>query len=82
MSTFGTRLGDVLDKCGCTQSDLGRRLGMNVNQINHFINGRREPSLENLALLLKELWWVDARWLVTGVKATDIRGNPVKWGKS
>jgi DNA-binding XRE family transcriptional regulator len=66
---FAKRLRDVLESAGVSQVDLATRSGVSAMTINHFLGGRREPSVSNLSKLLKALWWCDARWLITGQRS-------------
>jgi len=45
-------LTDYMEATGLSQQELAKRIGCNVTQLNHWINGRRSPSAENL----KAIW--------------------------
>lgn len=64
--TFSERLKLVLKNSDITQADLANKSGLPQMTINHYCSGRREPTIENLTAILDALWFVDARWLVTG----------------
>jgi DNA-binding XRE family transcriptional regulator len=62
---FGNRLRLVREFKGLTQSDFATRTGFLPSAINHFEQGRRMPSLENLKRLIEGLG-VTADYLLFG----------------
>ena len=46
-------LTDYLSLTGLTQAELAKRADMDPGQLNHFMNGRREPRISNLRKLSK-----------------------------
>lgn len=52
---FGERLRDTREAFGFTQEELASRAGLTNMAISHFECGRRLPSLENYARIVKAL---------------------------
>jgi transcriptional regulator with XRE-family HTH domain len=42
---------DYLRVAGITQAQLAKRAGISAANLNHFLNGRREPRIKNLRKL-------------------------------
>jgi SOS-response transcriptional repressors (RecA-mediated autopeptidases) len=61
-ATFGDRLREIMDKNGLTYAQLAELLGMNVQTLNRYVLGQREPkvSVSNaIAQALKaDLYWL------------------------
>lgn len=51
--TFADRLRFVREMREMSQSDLGRKAGLDASAIAHFEAGRREPSFDSLRSLCK-----------------------------
>lgn len=69
MEMFGNRLRMAIKESGKSQVDFASISGFSAQNINHFITGRREPTLGSLAKLLEAMPEVNARWLITGSRA-------------
>lgn len=63
---FGDRLKKAMWIHGMTQAEFARKSGVQPMEINHWVNGRREPSRANLAKLIRALPRTRARWLIAG----------------
>lgn len=59
------RLRELKDEIGLTQERLAVELDVTQGSIANWINGRREPNIEQFEALAKALD-VDPRWLVFG----------------
>lgn len=55
MKKFAERLRDTLIGLGISQSEFARRMGMSQSIMNNYCTGRREPSLDVLVKISKEL---------------------------
>jgi transcriptional regulator with XRE-family HTH domain len=44
---------DYLKVAGITQTELAKRAGLTVEELNRFINGQREPRVTNLRKLAR-----------------------------
>lgn len=69
MDTFGSRLKIAIEVNGMRPMDFVQKTSLSATHVSHFMNGDREPSLSNLAIIIKALPGVDARWLVCGGKS-------------
>jgi transcriptional regulator with XRE-family HTH domain len=49
-----------------SQVEFAEKSGTRTTEINHWVSGRREPSIANLARLLKALPHTRIDWLITG----------------
>jgi transcriptional regulator with XRE-family HTH domain len=49
-----------------TQVEFAEKSGTRPMEINHWVSGRREPSIANLSRLLKALPRTRIDWLITG----------------
>lgn len=69
-SPFAARLKYVLWRAKMTQYRLAKLSGLEQSAIGHFVNGRREPSLDSLARMLRAFAsvqkYVNCYWFVTG----------------
>ena len=63
MNKFKDRFREVLKENGISQRALAKKLFMSQSIINNYCTGRREPSLDVLVLLCKELY-VSADYLL------------------
>ncbi len=66
---FGDRLREALSRANISQVELGRRIGAHPNQVNSWVNGRRDPSFHYLAALAPVLK-VKIDWLVLGADSS------------
>lgn len=57
------RLAELLSITGTTQTDMAERTGINKSVISQYINGRRLPRQDKLAVL-SEAYNVDPAWLM------------------
>ena len=55
LTRFGQRLREVREQEQMTQSELAQKAGMTAMHVSHFECGRRLPSLENFAALMRVL---------------------------
>ena len=55
MNRFRERFKQILDEKGISQSAFAKRIGMSQGVINNYCTGKREPSLDTLVLISKEL---------------------------
>lgn len=55
MSTFQTRLKELLDEKHLSQVDFAKKINVQKSTINGYILGYRSPSIETLILMAKEL---------------------------
>ena len=55
MNKFKDRLREVLKENGISQRALAKRLFLSQSIVNNYCTGKREPSLDVLMLLCKEL---------------------------
>lgn len=67
---IGIRIAARRLQLGMTQSELARRLCVSASAVGMYEQGRREPSLDVLVALAKELR-VSADYLLTGSVAED-----------
>lgn len=65
---FCDRLKKSIRQHGMTQASLAEKTGFAPSEINHWVSGRRQPNLENLAKLIKALNRVNIYWLIVGSK--------------
>jgi transcriptional regulator with XRE-family HTH domain len=65
-SSFGERLKKAMEMHCMTQVEFAEKSGTRPMEINHWVSGRREPSIANLARLLKALPNTRIDWLITG----------------
>jgi len=66
MSTFGDRLREAIETHPMNQSTFSARTGISLQNISHYLAGRRKPGVDVLAQMVKALSQCDVRWLVTG----------------
>ena len=52
---FGQRLREIREQERMTQSELAQKAGMTAMHVSHFECGRRLPSLENFAAMMRVL---------------------------
>lgn len=52
---------------GMSQRDLAEILGLTPGAVSNYVNGSREPNMEQLASIIRELG-VTADWVVLGIK--------------
>jgi len=52
---FGQRLREVREQEQMTQAELAQKAGMTAMHVSHFECGRRLPSLENFAAMMRVL---------------------------
>lgn len=57
------RLAELLSITGTTQADMVERTGINKSVISQYVNGRRLPRQDKLALI-SEAYNVDPAWLM------------------
>ena len=55
MNRFQERLREVLKESGISQRELAKRLFLSQSIVNNYCTGRREPSLNVLVAICKEL---------------------------
>ena len=55
MKVFAERLRNSLKASNISQTDLAKRVKMSKSIINNYCSGKREPSLDVLVLICKEL---------------------------
>lgn len=65
-NSFHERLQIALEKEAISQSEMAENTGISLAAINHFVHGRREPNLRNLAKIVRFLPRTYTRWLITG----------------
>lgn len=46
---FGSRLNKAMQRCGMTQTELGKRVGKTGSMISRYVTGEREPKANILA---------------------------------
>lgn len=66
MPDLRQRLIEAVKKSGLTQLQVAAAAGMSQPQLNHYLRGRREPSMGVIRRLAKALG-VGVRWLAEGV---------------
>lgn len=59
---YNNRLKEARIKCGLTQEDVAKRIGVFKTTISGYETGRSEPCMAHLVSLL-EIYGVDANWL-------------------
>ncbi|HEY8129278.1 MAG TPA: helix-turn-helix transcriptional regulator [Hyphomicrobium sp.] len=72
-SSFGSRLKSIREDRELSQSELGRRAGMDSSAIAHFEADRRKPSFDNIRALAKALVISTDYLLGTGEATTAFR---------
>ena len=55
MSKLSQRLVEVLKENGISQNAFAKKIGMSQGVVNNYCTGKREPSLDVLVLICKEL---------------------------
>jgi len=55
MMSFGVRLRELREKCGLSQSGLAERVGISIDSIQNWEQGRTRPRIEALAKLARAL---------------------------
>jgi transcriptional regulator with XRE-family HTH domain len=55
LARFGQRLREVREQERMTQAELAQKAGMTAMHVSHFECGRRLPSLENFAAMMRVL---------------------------
>ncbi|MBQ3571256.1 MAG: helix-turn-helix transcriptional regulator [Clostridia bacterium] len=55
MNKFSERLKQVLQENNMSQSELAKRIKMSQGVVNNYCTGKREPTLDVLILICKEL---------------------------
>ncbi len=66
-ANFGSRLRFIIWAMGWSESQFARMCGIAQTQMSHYLCGRREPDLPNLAKILSSLpKGIDIRRLITG----------------
>ena len=55
MNKLSERLVEVLKANGISQNALAKKIGMSQGVVNNYCTGKREPSLDVLVLICKEL---------------------------
>ena len=55
MNKFAERLNEVLKEINMAQIELARRIKMSQAIVNNYCKGKREPSLDVLILISKEI---------------------------
>ena len=55
MNKFKERINEVLDENNLSQSALALKIYMSQSVVNNYCTGKREPSLDVLILICKEL---------------------------
>ena len=55
MNKFSDRLKKSLKNNGITQTELAKRINMSQGIVNNYCTGKREPSLDVLISICKEL---------------------------
>ena len=63
--TWISRTRQRLDALKMTQSDLARQIGVSPSRLGNYLNGRREPSLEDFKKIVSELN-VTSDWILFG----------------
>jgi transcriptional regulator with XRE-family HTH domain len=66
MSTFEERLLMAMEAHEMTQTEFATRSGCSLTEIGHWVRGRRQPGVTNLARLIRALPGVNVRWLIAG----------------
>ena len=75
---WALRMREAREAAGMSQSEVGRRLGINPGTVNRYEQGRSEPGgvrFVEIAVLLR----VSAEWLVYGAARVDPRTDPPHW---
>jgi transcriptional regulator with XRE-family HTH domain len=72
MIIFAERLLMAMKGHGMTQTEFAARSGCSLTEIGHWVSGRRQPGVTNLARLARALPETNILWLVTGVAETRI----------
>lgn len=55
MNKFKDRLVETLAESGLSQNELAKRISMSQGVVNNYCTGKREPSLDVLVSICKEL---------------------------
>ena len=55
MNKFSTRLREALRNNSISQNAFAKRIGMSQGIVNNYCTGKREPSLDVLVLICREL---------------------------
>lgn len=53
--SIGARIRILLEKQGITQTELAKRLDISVSTLNGYVNDYREPDIQTLSQLAREL---------------------------
>lgn len=64
--TFGARLRQALEEHGYTQSHFATVIGMSMDSLNCYVNGRRYPGYQVVLRFIEYLPGIDVTWFVTG----------------
>ena len=63
------RILQIMEKEGHNTSSFARKLGTSWTSVNNIISGRNMPSYDNIVKIIDNFDWVDANWLVMGLKS-------------
>lgn len=77
MDATSKRIGELLDKSGITDKELGSTMGLSVQAINKWRHGRSFPDIENLYILSRILGVKVDDFLVA--KSADIRSIDISF---
>ena len=64
---WNDRVRQRMKEFGMSQRDLAEILGLTPGAVSNYVNGSREPNMEQLASIIRELG-VTADWVVLGIK--------------
>ena len=65
-SSFGDRLRKTMEAHNMTQTEFAEKSGCQLAEINHWVSGRRQPHVSNLARLIRVLPHARLDWLIAG----------------
>jgi transcriptional regulator with XRE-family HTH domain len=78
IENWNDRIRERMNELEVSQQDLGDNLGLSPGRVSHYLNGRREPDFETLALIIRELG-LTADWVILGIRN---RAKEVRVGSS
>lgn len=58
-----------MEKEGHNVGSFARKLGLSWTSANNIVTGRNMPSYDNIVKIIENFDWVDANWLVMGIKS-------------
>lgn len=65
MTTFNSRLREVVDLQRLTNRDVAAKIGVSSTNVNNILKGDNKPNVETVAKLVEALG-VNGHWLLTG----------------